>query len=571
VTRPIRLTIFALLLVAALVAAAIPALLPEPAAATPAPHWPDALTVRGAYHVHSVASDGTGTLEEIAAAASRAGLRFVIVTDHGDGTREPEPPRYRSGVLVIDALEVNTSGGHLVVLGARPSSYPLAGTPAAVVEDVGRLGGMGIAAHPGSPRASLRWTDWTPPLDGIEWLNADSEWRDEFLASLGRLMLTYAMRPAETLTAALDRPVSVLERWDALTATRRVVGLAGADAHARLGFRQQTDPYVEGWHVPVPSYYASFAAFSLRVQLDAALSGDPVRDARDIVERLRRGRVYTVIDGLASPGAFEFTATSGGQSARMGDDLDIGGEVFLHLRMAAPPGSRMVVLRNGSILFDTRDREARLGVVAEPAVYRVEIFVPGAAGQPPIPWLVSNPIYVGMRAAHQAAAVPTRPAPAARRAGVATEAWVAEASAGSRSGLEPRRLVDGVAEMTWNYQLAGGAPAGQYAAVRFPVEGLAGHDRLQLRARAGQPMRVWVQVRASRVGDGERWGRSVYLDDRDRSVDVLFSDLQPLGTTSTPTPPRDKVDVVLLVVDTVNTRPGASGAVYVSELWLAAP
>jgi hypothetical protein len=571
VTRPIRLAILALLLVAAAVAAAVPALLPPPAVATPAPHWgADVLTVRGAYHVHSVISDGTGTIEEIAEAASAAGAQFVIITDHGDGTRVPEPPRYRSGVLCIEAVEVNTGSGHLVVLGARPSPYPLGGTASAVLEDAHRLGGMGIAAHPGSPRASLQWTDWATPVDGMEWLNADSEWRDEFLASLGRLLLTYALRPAETLTAVLDRPVSVLQRWDALTARRRVVALAGSDAHARLGFRPQTEPYEEGWHIPVPSYRASFDAFSLRVQLDAPLSGDPGRDAAQILSRIRWGRVYTVIDGLASPGAFEFTATSGGRSARMGDYLDIGGDVRLHARMAAPPGSRLVILRNGAVLFDTRDRETHIGVEAEPAVYRMEIEVPGSAGQPPIPWLVSNPIYVGMRAAHDAAREPAV-RPATRRTPIATGSWSAEVSPGSSSVLELRRPVDGGETVAWDYQLAGGALASQYAAVRFPVDGVAAHDRLQLQARATQPMRAWIQLRASSPGSGERWGRTVYLDDQYRSVDVRFSEMQPLGHTSTPTPPLDKVDAVLIVVDTVNARPGSRGTLHLTELWLAAP
>ena len=119
-TRSIRLAIFALLLVTAAVVAAIPSLLPAPAAATPAPTWRGGtLTVRGAYHVHSSRSDGTGSIDEIAAAAARSGLQFVVLTDHGDGTRPLEPPRYRAGVLCIDAAEINTASGHLVVLGAR--------------------------------------------------------------------------------------------------------------------------------------------------------------------------------------------------------------------------------------------------------------------------------------------------------------------------------------------------------------------------------------------------------------------------------------------------------------------
>ena len=36
----------------------------------------------GVVHVHSIYSDGTGTIPEIAKAASELGLDFVMMTDH---------------------------------------------------------------------------------------------------------------------------------------------------------------------------------------------------------------------------------------------------------------------------------------------------------------------------------------------------------------------------------------------------------------------------------------------------------------------------------------------------------
>jgi hypothetical protein len=62
-----------------------------PAARTLQPDPPPTV-VLGGYHVHSNRSDGSGTVDEIAAAAARAGLTFVVFTDHGDGTRAPDPP-----------------------------------------------------------------------------------------------------------------------------------------------------------------------------------------------------------------------------------------------------------------------------------------------------------------------------------------------------------------------------------------------------------------------------------------------------------------------------------------------
>jgi hypothetical protein len=570
VTRPIRFTILAILSVTVVVAAVLPFLLPPRASHVPDPEWIGTLhTVRGAYHVHSTISDGTGSLDEIGAAGAAAGLEFVIVTDHGDGTRRPEPARYRSGVLVIEAVEINTSGGHLVALGIEPSPYPLAGTPRAVLEDVHRLGGFGIAAHPGSPRLSLQWTDWNVPLNGIEWLNADSEWRDEFLDSLGRMLLTYPFRPAETLASMLDRPDPVMARWDQQARAGRMVGLAGADAHARLGLRQQDEPYEDRWHLAVPSYQSSFMAFSTRVVLDAELSGDAERDAAEIIRSVRKGRVYSVIDGIASRGALDFRATNGATQALPGDELDVGQGVDFHLRVAAPAGSRMVLLRNGEPHFETMDAEARVSAASAPGAYRVEVYAP--AERTNIPWLVSNPIYVGMREVHRQAAEPSIRPPAGERGSLAAEHWTSEASPGSTSRLKSGVTIDGNSSFDWEFSLQDGTPAGQFAAVSFPVAGgLVGRDRVQLRARANQPMRAWVQVRASSLGGGDRWGQSFYLDSRLQPTDLFFEDFVSLGPTSTPRPPLDKIDSLLLVVDTVNTRPGTKGAIHIAEAWLTA-
>src|SRR5262245_33706883 len=188
-----------------------------------------ARTVPGAYHVHTTRSDGHGDKAAVAAAAGRAGLKFVILTDHGDGTRPPDPPEYVGGVLILDAVEISTEDGHYVALDMPRAPYPLGGFGESVVEDVHRLGGFGIAAHPDSPKPARRWTDPSAPIDGIEWLNADSEWRDEPRGRLVRAGLAYFLRPAAALATLLDRP-STLDRWDALLRSRRVVAIGGVDA-----------------------------------------------------------------------------------------------------------------------------------------------------------------------------------------------------------------------------------------------------------------------------------------------------------------------------------------------------
>src|SRR5438874_12619464 len=137
----------------------------------------DTQAVPGILHIHTNRSDGTSGPEEIAAAAARAGLKFVVFTDHGDATRTPDLPQYRSGVLCIDGVEISSTGGHYIAIDMPPSPYPLGGEPRDVVEDVHRLGGFGIAAHPDSPKPQLRWADWNVPFDGVETVNLDTSWR----------------------------------------------------------------------------------------------------------------------------------------------------------------------------------------------------------------------------------------------------------------------------------------------------------------------------------------------------------------------------------------------------------
>jgi hypothetical protein len=567
----------AVLVVASVLAVVIVVALPPKALpATPpgfALSWP---VVRGVFHVHSVRSDGTGTLDEIAAAAARAGLQFVVVTDHGNGTRAPEPPAYRAGVLCIDGVEISTDRGHYVAIDLPKAPYPLAGDASDVIEDVRRLGGFGVAAHPGSPKPDLQWEDWAAEFDGLEWLNADSEWRDEFWGSLGRVLLTYAFRPTETLSSLLDRPVDVLRQWDRHGRLRRVPALAGADAHARLGF-QQSDPYRDRVIARLPSYDVSFHAFVNHVILNGSLTGDAAADARLVIAGVREGRMFTSIDGLAGLTAFEMKATSGRAGiARPGEYLAIEGPVAIEARIAAPAGTTLSVIRDGKSLYEVSGNALRLDVGTEPGAYRIEAHLPGtpsaASGvaRLPVPWVLSNPIYVGLLGPHLDAARAEPLTPWGERSPIATAVWQPEASTGSSSVLQLTTLEDGTPALGWAFTLASGPKAEQYAGMRFPADArLATHDRLLLRARSDAPRRIWAQLRAPGSAHGERWGKTFYLDTTLAEIALLLSDFRPLGGVSSAKPALDRIDSLLLVIDTLNSDPGANGRIEITDLWLA--
>ncbi|HVB37674.1 MAG TPA: hypothetical protein VND92_04020, partial [Vicinamibacterales bacterium] len=340
----LRISLVTTAVLAAAVVTLIVSTLPPKARTLPPPSWTPAHTdVRGVYHIHTDRSDGSGTIDQVAAAAARAGLQFIIITDHGGGT-ELDPPAYRSGVLCLDNNEISTSGGHYVALGMHEAPYPLGGDPRDVVADVARFGGFGIVAHPYSAKPELQWHAWNLPFDGIEWLNADSERRQRSGAQLLAALAHYPFRPAETIVSLFTRPVRSLARWDELTRQRRIVGLAAADAHARIGFGG--DPQTDGTLLRLPGYQASFEAFSIHAELDHPLTGHPVADAQAVLAAIEAGHVYSSIDGLAAPAAFQFTARSGSHTASEGDVLVLDGPVELRAQVNDPTAT-LVLFSDG--------------------------------------------------------------------------------------------------------------------------------------------------------------------------------------------------------------------------------
>jgi len=470
-------------------------------------------TLRGAYHVHTTRSDGAGDRDAVAAAAARAGLKFVIFTEHGDGTRPPAPPAYVDGVLCLDGVEISTNGGHYVAIDLQAAPYPLAGEAAAVVEDVARFGGFGFAAHPDHPRPHLAWSDWTTPVDGLEWVNLDSAWRDESIVGLARVPFDYLLRPAGAIASILDRPVPTLDRWDALERIRPVVGMAAVDAHGS-GRRDG-----EGRAAKIglgPGYEESFQTISNRVLLERPPSGDAVSDAGLLLTAIRAGRVYSVVDAIATNAVLRIRPDDGA----------------FELASPLPSGARPELIRAG-------DRS------------RLEILFDGAPGTPPVPWVVSN--WSGPR---PIAPVPKLPQPLIAQPFRRSSPWRVEkdpASSGQVSVAEEAA--------TLHYVLAEGRTS-QYVAAAVDLAPSLPYSALIFDARAARPMRVSVQLR---FPDGERWVKSVYLDTQDREAAARVEEMVAAGTPR-PMPNVTTAESLLLVVDLVNSKPGDSGNFTIRNL-----
>jgi hypothetical protein len=518
----------------------------------------------GGFHIHTNRSDGTGTIDEIAAAAARAGLQFVVLTDHGDGTGPVEPASYRSGVLVIDAAEISTTEGHVVALGlTQPTPFPLAGPARDVVEDVHRFGGVAVAAHPDSPRFDLRWRPTRGvTVDGLEWLNVDSEWRDETSAHLFSVAVKALIRAPEAMASLLSRPSRTLERWDQALRLRTTFSVAALDAHARIPWRDDEEPRRQTV-LARPSYEAMFKTVVQSVVLDAPLGGDPAADARSVLLALTGGHSYSVVRGLAFPASLQFSAvTDQDQRAQLSGDLHAltdTAETTITAAVAAAPGARVALLRNGREVASGRGSLQHHTNSA--GAYRVEVTLPGAV----VPWIVSNAIRViGSDALSATGPAETRSEPDEWQSLPATSApRMVErdpSSTATLANVDP-------AGTRFNFALGGGIPNGQYAAMVAPVSSDAGIDRVAFVGYADRPRRISVQFKI-RGRAAQRWRHSVFLDPTPRPIVLRISDFEPADAGTSGRPNVVPLQSLLFVIDTVNSRPGTVGEIVVSDVQL---
>ncbi|MEM3546324.1 MAG: CehA/McbA family metallohydrolase [Candidatus Bathyarchaeia archaeon] len=123
-------------------------------------------------HVHTVHSDGRGTVKEVLKIAKLKGLNGLAITDHDTLEGYFQARIYCGCLLVIPGYEVHTDAGHVIVLGLEtlPSEEGRI-CYEELIEWVRRLGGLTVLAHPAAGRVMMkRWLSCKP--DAVEVLNA---------------------------------------------------------------------------------------------------------------------------------------------------------------------------------------------------------------------------------------------------------------------------------------------------------------------------------------------------------------------------------------------------------------
>ncbi|HEX8160387.1 MAG TPA: CehA/McbA family metallohydrolase [Pyrinomonadaceae bacterium] len=359
----------------------------------------------GAIHVHSfLGGHSTGTFAEVVAGARAAGLAFVVMTEHPSpytDTRAATLSGPHEGVLFIPGNETSErERDRLLTFGvpAAAAQPPEGSSPAAIPNDDGvaatqrsidRAKASGQLVFVAHPETFGGWQT-ARGFDGMEVYNlhADAA-RANRLALFFDGLWSYRSFPQLLWARFHESPTENLRRWDGLTAGgRRVVAVAGNDAHANVGVSLQDFTGRSIFRIKLDPYERSFRVVRTHVLAPAGQTFD----AETLLAALSAGHAYVSFDLLCDATGFRFGAANGAEQKTMGDEIALASGV--RLRVVVPVEGRVVLVRDGRRVDEKVGRGAEW-TVGERGVYRVECYLP----QLPVrmgetPWIISNPIYV---------------------------------------------------------------------------------------------------------------------------------------------------------------------------------
>lgn len=374
--------------------------------------------------MHAHAQDAThtgGTRPEILAAAKRAGVQIIMLTDH------VRPPRdfindswrgLREGVLFIPGAEAE---GFLV--------YPQASimherwqTRGEYIRLVTQNGGNIFLCH------VEERPDWpTDKLDGLEIYNHHTDVKDEgaFFAWLQKSLLDpprlrtlqQALQdyPQEVLAVQQDYLTQVIAKWDADLQTHRLTGVAANDCHHNQVFTLKA---LSNEEMEVTLFGETPRRINLKQapqiaellrgkqpgELITKLDFDPYERsmryvnthilARELNESsirqaLKQGHAFVAHDWLCDSTGFAFVAERAKSVAVMGDEVTWHKD--LRLRIETPLPGIIKLIRDGKVVQESKSNSLHLAP-SEPGVYRVEVWLEIDDEQRP--WIYANPIRV---------------------------------------------------------------------------------------------------------------------------------------------------------------------------------
>lgn len=335
----------------------------------------------GAIHIHTMFSDGTGDVESISNAAKKAGLSWIIITDHNSFDIKEG---FYNGVCVIKGEELSPpTENHYLALGID-KFLEYSENPEQNVQNVRAQGGFGIVAHPDESlqrknnAAPIRWHDKSVVGDGIEIWNWFSDWADNYDdTNIFKIAYSYVFRENLIKGAHLE----TLKWWDEVNknSEKIIPAVGGVDAHALK---------VRDYFVPVTifPYKYCFETTQNLLSFDEPLPIDFSSRKAKILDAIRNGK-NIIINGKSKINPLDITIKIYNTNSvfNCGETLYKDENTFLTIDL--PKRLDVKIVHDGEIVFNQKTKNFSYKV-ENAGKYRVEVF----DGKKPC--IYSNPIQV---------------------------------------------------------------------------------------------------------------------------------------------------------------------------------
>lgn len=317
----------------------------------------------GAIHIHTKLSDGTGDINSISKAAKKAGLNWIIITDHNNFDIKEG---FYNGVCVIKGEEISPcSSNHYIALDIKNLINPSDDTQK-FVDEVRAQGGFGFAAHPDeadnrkNKAHPIKWTNKSVIPDGIEIWNWFSDWADDYdETNIFKIAYSYFFR--HKLIQGPHK--ETLKWWDELNKKSEniIPAIAGVDAHA-LKISKYIIP------IKIFPYKDCFKTLANVITLENEIPKDFESQKKLILSSIKNGNNLMINRHIKNEIPLIYVENK---------------TIIVKLSTKA----EIKIIQNGTQIFTENTKNLKFPI-DENAKYRIEIYLKNQ------PWIFSNQISI---------------------------------------------------------------------------------------------------------------------------------------------------------------------------------
>ncbi len=371
---------------------------------------------RGVLHAHTFWShDSRGTLPEILDGATQANLQFMFLSDHKRDQLDTFPRGYHG---IYDGLIIESGTEHSSGLMISPFDSVVVDwnkPEAEIMQNIAEKGGLVTYVH------SEKEHDWeSSHYHAMEIYNIHTDVKDE--NGLLSMVINGTFNRGEHIHWAFremfDEQTAILANWDRLNEERRVVGIAGVDAHNNQNFRarylddgkiewvgpnadtlvirepiwfdklmmDEPDKYGWAYKWELDPYFNSYN-FSNNYVFCDTFTNTNIRD------HIKKGHVFVSFEHLAKGEGFQYYALNDQDtlSGILGDSLSLS--MVKSLEAISPFPVKFQLFRDGKIIDESNETyQFSYPVKGASGNYRLVARVEINDGW--LPWIYTNPIYI---------------------------------------------------------------------------------------------------------------------------------------------------------------------------------